>query len=270
MENIQLIGHGNLWKEIGLWIAKYIEEKNIWNKVSLHVLDKMEINKTKYRDFSSVLIQEGISQEAELVILAVKPQHLDQINLSQFKASSTLVSVLAGTYTETLRKKSVSSTILRAMPNLLVQSGKSSTGIYISWKETQETSFMKEVFSQAWSVIEYQDEELLHEHTALFGSWPGIVARLIGDFTEIAMSKNLWVSEEKLYQNILMMFWWVAEHLRQKSLLPNDFFSKVASKGWTTEAFGDMWEICHGGQLLRKSIDEAIERSKKLASSKHK
>lgn len=114
---IQIIGCGKM----GGAILEAILQTEI-DPQNIHILEyykpRQEELKTNYG------VQIGTNPDAELLILAIKPQQLENIDFSIRKKETVLLSILAGTSLATLTEKSAFSNIIRCMPNLCLMVNK--------------------------------------------------------------------------------------------------------------------------------------------------
>ena len=255
-----------MWSTLVKSIRSFIESQTKKNEVSLHILSPSKVELSQYEWLENFVVSEWIDKDAEIIILAVKSDQLKEVNLQEYATSATLVSVLAWTSVHELFEERSFETIVRLMPNLLMNLGKSTTWWFMKWEKNRETELLTKILESSWTVLKYDDERKLHAHTALFGSWPWVISRIIQDYIDIAIENDLWLSQDQIEGAVLTMFSWVTDHLLSTNTTPNQFFSDVASKWWTTEAFWNMRNELWWQKILSSSLDAATQRSMKKSN----
>lgn len=138
---------------------------------------------------------DSLVPKSDIVILAVKPQDMDNLLRSHaalFRSDQLVISIAAGLRTQRLEQilqKSVP--VVRVMPNLpvLVCAGASaySLGQYASWPHGVVTSL---IFSAVGVVVEV-DEDQMDTVTALSGTGPAYVFLLAEMMTEAGTREGL-------------------------------------------------------------------------------
>jgi pyrroline-5-carboxylate reductase len=139
-------------------------------------------------------------EKAELIVLAVKPQHLDEVS-SLFKQAirkgQTLVSVLMGTSLDALRKHFPHPTLIRLMPNtpMLYHKG------VLAFVETSSTSpEQKQLIDSLFSglgAIYWVPEDKIDAITALASSSPAYIFTLIEAMIDAAVYMGISASDGK-------------------------------------------------------------------------
>lgn len=119
---------------------------------------------------------------ASLIILAVKPQNINSVAKQILAAGprvsqdAVLLSVLAGTRTETIRNSLGLSKIVRAMPNTPCAIGLGMT-VWLSTPDVNETELngVTTLFGYMGDAVRVMDESFIDMATALTGSGPAFV-----------------------------------------------------------------------------------------------
>ncbi|UZK71002.1 pyrroline-5-carboxylate reductase [Sphingomonas sp. S1-29] len=138
-------------------------------------------------DPGSPSVPEGVTVVAEapdgplpeIVVLAVKPQLIDQALPSLRKGAAPvplLVSILAGVEVSTLAERFAADAVVRAMPNLPVAIGK---GVVALHGDSAGRAAAEALMAPLGLVEWIDDEALFDVVTALSGSGPGFTYRFI-------------------------------------------------------------------------------------------
>lgn len=179
---------------------------------------------------------QAISQ-AEVVLLAVKPQDLEQLAKEthrEFYAEQLVVSCLAGVTTQMLETYFSEIPVLRIMPNLSVIQGEGVVGLVDS--EELEPSFKKKassLFSNLGS-LHWVPESKIDAISSLTGSGPAFVSVMISSMIEagVAMGIDSELSKELVFQ----LVHGTISSLKDTGKHPDQFKLEVASPGGTTIA----------------------------------
>lgn len=132
---------------------------------------------TKSFESSDILNKEyginiWIAKDADIIILATKPQNFDEVDLTCFSQNALIVSVMAGVKISKIQLKTPSKNIVRMMPNLWLAVKKWVTGYYYPANIIDEKfEYISTLFSSLWKFIELSDEDQVNKITAL--SWSG-------------------------------------------------------------------------------------------------
>jgi pyrroline-5-carboxylate reductase len=135
-------------------------------------------------------LPEGVRQARELpegplpdmVMLGMKPQQIGEIT-DRFSARlagvPVLVSILAGVESATLARRFTAGSIVRAMPNLPVGIGKGVVGLHSDDADADTRDAVSALMAPLGLVEWMSDETLFDVVTALAGSGPGFLYRVI-------------------------------------------------------------------------------------------
>ena len=134
----------------------------------------------------------------KLVILAIKPQKLDEVapDLRRFLSAKTIVvSLLAGVEVESLRQRFPGAgAIVRAMPNLPVAVRRGVTGLYSADADAETQRSLNDLFSALGFAMWMADEAKLAAVGSVAGAGPAYVARFIDALAKAGQKRGL--SEE--------------------------------------------------------------------------
>lgn len=261
-QSIGLIGVGNM----GSAILEGLFEKKIAAPSQVTVYDKLE---EKAQEFSKkwktakAASNAGLVQNADLILLAVKPQDLAGTCAemkSDFKESKILISILAGTPLQKIQENLGSKVdMIRAMPNLGAKVGESLTAITGKSAKALETAEI--LFSGCGKTIRLEEQhfDLI---TALSGSGPAYFFYLMELMAKEARERGLSADQAKLIavQTALGSALLAAESSEDPAVLRE----RVTSKGGTTEAA--LKELVKTfPQTFKDAIQAAYHRGKELS-----
>jgi pyrroline-5-carboxylate reductase len=200
--------------------------------------------------------------DAELIILAVKPQNLAQVmqDIKSPTPKQLVISIVAGARLSSLREGLDHSVIVRAMPNMPAQIGEG----MVVWTATPETGQKQKKLAQTvlgslGREVYVSDEKYLSMATALSGSGPAyvflFVEALIDAGVHIGMPRDM--AQKLVMQTVLGS----ALTIEKTGKHPADLRNAVTSPaGTTTEG---LFELEKG--RFRSSILEAVTAAYKRA-----
>jgi len=204
----------------------------------------------------------------KLVVLAFKPQKLDEIapELRQYlSAKTTIVSLLAGAETESLRQRFPGAgAIVRAMPNLPVAVRRGVTGLYSADADTRTQQELNDLFSALGFAIWMAGEGKLAALGSVAGAGPAYVARFIAALNKAGQKRGL--SEEIASiiarETVLGTAWMAASTGEDMESVAR----RVASPKGTTEAGLAVLDREHVlDELIAITIEAAGRRGAELA-----
>lgn len=176
-------------------------------------------------------------EQAELVLLAVKPQNLKEVAYSfdnQLRSDQIIVSLLAGTPLSILRSYFSQSPIVRMMPNLALRYGEGVIGIVDSPDLSME---LKKELQNALSplgLIYWLKEDLIDSLTSLTGSGPAFVLTFIEAMIEAGITMGFQARDAQ--ELIFQMIQGTLALLQKTGKHPAELKWQIASPGGTTIA----------------------------------
>jgi pyrroline-5-carboxylate reductase len=203
----------------------------------------------------------------DVVVLGIKPQLLAELapDIARVLASgATLISILAGTTTETLSADFPDARIIRLMPNLAAAIGKSPLGVFAPHYDAQQRAETASLLSPLGAVIWIDDEAHMDAVTALAGSGPAFVYRFIDALTQGGEAAGL--PRDIAAQLALAMTEGAAILAATASETPADLAKRVTSPGGTTAA--GLAVLDSGGalnELVTDTLRAARDRGAELA-----
>ena len=204
-------------------------------------------------------------KDADLVILAVKPQELLQVmeGIKDPAPQQVILSIVAGASLDTLCRGLNHHYIIRAMPNMPVQIGEG----MIVWTTTNDVS--QEQKGMAQSVLDalgeelyVEDEKYLDMATALSGSGPAYVFLFIEVLIDAGVHIGLprSVARKLVVQTIIGS----SDAVREMGKHPAELRNIVTSPGGTTTEA--LLQLERGGfrSILLEAVTAAYSKSKHL------
>lgn len=254
MQIITFIGNGNM----ALSIAKGLQEKyNIEvvgrNKKSLDIFEKslgIKIDKYLLSDFDMT---------HKTIILCVKPANIEEVGkLLQGKAD-LLISVLAGTPLQTIKKHLKPKNIIRSMPNLAASVGQSMTTLTGDLKAKDEAiAILNSIGETLW----LSSEKEIDIATALAGSGPAYLALIAEALADGAVKQGLKREDAMVTMRGLFSGFSALIQETHPSLLKDS----VMSPGGTTAAGYGALEEGNVRAACIAAIEKAYTKAKELAS----
>jgi len=228
-------------------------------------IDRLEMFRREY-SVESVVSNVLAVQNADIVILAVKPQILDRLvqEIAQPLPSHTLViSIAAGVSMETLAAKLRPGThLVRTMPNTCVIVGAGATGFAAGLEVTDEDLKRVHTIFEAVGYVVQVEESLLDAVTALSGSGPAYVMLIIEALSDAGVRVGLprYQAQALAAQTVLGS----AKLLLETGQHPGVLKDQVTSPGGT--AIAGLHTLEEGGlrTTLINAVVAATERSKEL------
>lgn len=246
-----------------------ILNRNLTTPESVSVSDISESRRQHLKQEYAVAVTDDNRQatfSCDVVILAIKPQNLDEVltELSgHLKANQLVLSIVAGTRIDTLSQGLNHRNVVRAMPNTPAQIGE---GITV-WTTTNEVTeeqkrWAGSILGAMGKEIFVDNEQLIDMATAVSGSGPAylflFVELLIDAAVNIGLPRDM--AEELVLETVLG-----SGHLIQKSgKQPAELRRMVTSPGGTTAEA--LLQLEKGGlaDILTKAVSAAHDKAKKL------
>ncbi|HEX4879154.1 MAG TPA: pyrroline-5-carboxylate reductase [Limnobacter sp.] len=201
--------------------------------------------------------------QAEVVVLAVKPQQMEAVLRSHAAhlGQALLVSIAAGVGVEQVRTWSgqPQARVVRCMPNTPALVGQGMAGLYFTANcAAEDQAFARQVFESCGEVIQVNREEDINAVTAISGSGPGYVFFLMESLA--AAARQLGFAPEQANLLVQQTFLGAATLAKQSSDSFATLREKVTSKGGTTQAGLE--------QLHASGVHTAIEQAARAACAR--
>jgi pyrroline-5-carboxylate reductase len=205
----------------------------------------------------------------DLIVLAIKPQGFAALGapLRSVSEGALVLSILAGVEAAQLAVALPGARIARIMANLAAAHGLSPVALFAGPRVTAKDCALLTRLGEALGPTEWlNDEALLHAVTALGGSGPGFVYRLLEALAKGGAALGL---EPKAASAMALATMRGAIELAARS--GEDFATlaaRVASPGGTTRAGLDVLERNDGAdRLLAETLAAARDRSEELSGT---
>jgi pyrroline-5-carboxylate reductase len=198
----------------------------------------------------------ALAEQADLVVLAVKPNVLDAVADELTEAGTPLVSILAGTSLERLAEALPGLELVRVMPNLGAQLRQAV--LCVAFPDELPDELRRrviELLGLLGDVIEI-DEDLIDAATALMGCSPGYLALMAEVLVEEGVREGL--TEDQAIRMVARSMAATGGLLELHK--PAALKQAVASPGGMTEAGLDALEERAIRPALRAAVDASLER----------
>ncbi|WP_341236481.1 pyrroline-5-carboxylate reductase [uncultured Limnobacter sp.] len=199
----------------------------------------------------------------EVVVLAVKPQMMQQVLNSQANnlKNSLIVSIAAGVSVAQIQDWSQQhqARVVRCMPNTPALVSQGISGLYFTANCSEsDRSLARQIFSSCGEVLVLNNEDEINAVTAISGSGPGYVFFLMEALAQAA--KNLGFDDAQANLLVSQTFLGAATLAKQSDDSFATLREKVTSKGGTTFAGLE--------QLRTLGVQEAINSAAKAACAR--
>ena len=239
MKHLKLafIGGGNMATNlIGGLIFDGYEANKIWvSDPQLSILENLQ----KRFNIHTSQDNNAVAQVADVIILAVKPQYLQQA-ISSFAATvqikqPLIISIAAGVREETLQSwLQGKQAIVRCMPNLAAIAHSAATGLYANSLASEGQRSIAESILRAVGITVWLDkEDELDTVTALSGSGPAYFFYVMEALEQAALQLGMDKNTARLL--IVQTALGAARVAMENKLDLKELRSQVTSPGGTTE-----------------------------------
>lgn len=204
---------------------------------------------------------------ADMLVIGVKPQMIDDLVGaigSVISEKTILISILAGIELADLQRYFPNNVIVRMMPNLAIEFGKSPIGIFGSEMSDDQKQILDDIFAPLGMAEWGDDDEHINIVTAMAGSGPAYLYRFIDALASAAI--DLGMEEKQALRLAKMMVDGASDLASRSNDTPRELAAKVTSKGGTTAAGLNVLD--HGDaleHLIHKTVKAARDRGAELA-----
>jgi len=264
---VLIIGFGNMGKTYAnsFISSRFIkaEDINILVRYGTKIDTEFGIPDTNF----SATVSSKINQ-FDIVILAVKPQDFEVLAMMlkpYLNENQILFSVMAGVTIATIEKLLGCSKIVRSMPNIPTQIGMGMTVFSASSAvDRKELFIIQNLINTTGKSVYVENEKLIDAATAISGSGPAYVFYFMKSMIHAAVQLGFNESEAELLVNQTFMGSVAIQNTN--SLSNEEWITKVASKGGTTESALKVFEQNILEQTIVKAIQAANDRALELGS----
>ncbi len=263
---ICIIGGGN----IGLLFGKSLIQSGIVNTQNILIVEKepRQIAYIKQLEIGKVQSNYDKIENYDVIILAVKPQDAQSMFKElapHLREQQIILSFMAGIKIQTIQEKLKIHRVFRAMPNLPALLGE---GMIVYSQSVNipkiETYYIENLLSTTGKTLFVENEELIDAATAISGSGPAYVFYFLNALVEASKQMGFSQSEAELlvFQTFLGSI-----HLYQSHNLNfEEWISKVASKGGTTEAALNHFHNSKVSENIIEGTMKALKRAYELSN----
>lgn len=266
MKKVGFIGAGNMAGAL----IKGVLDARLYRPADIVASDALPTQLRRVRrryGVSGTRDNQAVVREAHTVVLAVKPQIIDQV-LAEIRPAVTkakrFISIAAGVVLKRLeRGLGGDARVIRVMPNTPALLGKSMTVVVRGTHATAADEKMALTFFRGvGDALAVQDEKLLDAVTGLSGSGPAYVylfaEALIAGGVEKGLSPA--IAERLTFQTLAG----AAAMLQETKHSPQQLREMVTSPGGTTLAGLTRLEKGKFSQTVGAAVDAATRRSREL------
>jgi pyrroline-5-carboxylate reductase len=201
----------------------------------------------------------------DLLVLAIKPQMLDAMPRIG-NGDTLLLSILAGVEEATLANRFDVRAVIRAMPNLPVSLGRGVVALHSADADAEDRALAEALMAPLGLVEWIAHEKLFDAVTALSGSGPGFVYRIIEAFAEAGTALGLPADQAQRFA--IAMVEGAAALAAASDETPATLADRVASPKGTTRAGLDVLDKDEAlKRLLSETLNAAANRSAELAEA---
>jgi len=258
---IGIIGAGNMGKAIA---------QGMGQRVLISDTDPRRLRSARNRRCVAVRDNISLTKRSEVVILAVKPQHILKVlkEIRPYVKDRLIISIAAGVETRRIEKILGKARVVRAMPNMPLMAGKGISAVAAGrFGRKKDLAVAQRIFSKRGEVVRVK-ENLMDAVTAVSGSGPAYYF-LFTDLLEKAaracgLKKGL---AEKLALATFMGA--AASAAGDANTSMHVLVKKVASKGGTTEAALKIFKQKGLERIVKQAAQAALKRSRCLKNALH-
>lgn len=263
--NLLFIGAGKMASAIvsGILNENLFPHDNIW---ACDINPEAREEFSRRTTLSCAKSAESLAGKADVLLLAIKPQGLEQLlaSLPPRKPEALVLSICAGLSIARLRQGFATGRIVRVMPNTPLMVGMGAS-CYALGSESDESAaaLTEKIFAtlgKTWRV----SEELLDAVTAISGSGPAYMFEFI-EALRLAGIK-LGLPAELALQLAVQTMRGSVEMLQQGLGTPEELRQAVTSPGGTTAAALKVMQEADFRGLVERLTQAACTRSKELGA----
>lgn len=265
-KNILLIGAGKMGSAL---IASW--DRGGWPLGSINVVENndVQVKALAAKGVLCVSSLDAIAQEPDCVLLAVKPQSMDEILpglAKRFGTAPLYLSIAAGkTISYFERHLSENAAVIRAMPNTPALIGEGITALVANGSTSNTQNELAEaLLAGAGQTVWLESEAQMDAVTALSGSGPAYVFLFMDAL--IAAGVNLGLSKETATQLAVQTVKGSAKLAQKSDDSLEQLRKNVTSPGGTTEAaLRVLMKDDALVKLVKDAATAAVKRAKELA-----
>ena len=249
---LTLIGNGIMAQSLAKGLIKNHEVEIIGRDI-----DKLRNIKEKMPQITIKALDDQEDITGKNVIFCVKPYALQSVSARLYGTANILLSILAGTKLETLKKQINAKHYIRTMPNIAASVQNSMTTIT---GDNEAKNLAVEIFNSIGQAVWVNTEAQLDIATAIAGSGPAYLALVAEALADGAVKAGL---ERHLSMQLVQgLFSGTASMLRHTH--PAIIKDSVMSPGGTTAAGYAQLEENGVRNAMIKAVEEAYNKAQEL------
>ncbi|WP_066219180.1 pyrroline-5-carboxylate reductase [Formosa haliotis] len=264
-----VIGAGNM----GLTYAEAMSKSKLLKKRNIMILDnsdeKLE-SLEKISHFDVFKNPKDCVPQADLIFLAVKPYHADELFAKMaplVTKGQIVISLMAGVTISHIQTALDLAKVVRTMPNLPAKVGKGLTSYTASDEVTRiELLTIENLLNTTGKSIKVSSENYIDASTGISGSGPAYVFYFMQSMLEAALQMGFSEKNSKIL--VSQTFTGAIDLFNQEDLSPNTWMERVASKGGTTRAALDSMDDNNVNELIKEAAFAAFNRAIELGADK--
>ncbi|MCG3150409.1 MAG: Pyrroline-5-carboxylate reductase [Verrucomicrobiae bacterium] len=265
-KTLAFIGAGNMAEALirGLLVNKVLPGQQI---IATDVrADRLEFLAKSYSIRTSQ-DNAAASREADIIILAVKPQHMSLALASlAIQPTALIISIAAGITTARIEKELAGTArVIRVMPNTPALVGAGAAALALGARATPADLEIAEGILNAVGTTVRVEEKLLDAVTALSGSGPAYVFLVAEALIKAGIEQGL--PADIARKLAIHTIFGAAVLLAESTDEPAELRRKVTSPGGTTAAALKVFEDRHLTAIFAAALDAAARRSRELSAA---
>jgi len=269
MKKLGFIGGGNMAEAL----ARGLIERKIFKPAELIVSDIDVGRRRKLARTLKVAATDDnleVIREARAVVLAVKPQQIDEVLGSIAAADGVqlkdklVISIAAGiTIARLSGALGAKARVIRVMPNAPAMVGRGMAALVRSKGASKaDETFALKIFLAVGDAVALKDESLLDPVTALSGSGPAYVYLFVKALADAAANEG--IPRALALRMALKTVEGAEYNMRTSKLAPDELIRVVASRGGTTEAALRRFAAAGFSDIVAAAVHAAADRSREL------
>ncbi len=281
MKKLGFIGGGNMAEAL----ARGLLQKKVFAPADLIASDVDSGRRRKLARQLKIKTTDSnleVLREARVLLLAVKPQTIDEVlaelaaamnppapstdgakRASGIKPADRLFISIAAGITLGRLTAALGKRVIRVMPNAPAMVGQGMAAMVSApGAGKADQAFALRIFRAVGDAVALSEEGLLDAVTALSGSGPAYVYLFVKALADAAVSEGL--PPELAVRMALKTIRGAEENMRQSDLSPAELIRIVASPGGTTEAALRKFAETGFSDIVAHAIHAAAERSREL------
>lgn len=250
---ITIIGNGIMAQSLALGLARTYEIQMIGRDIK-----KLQLIKEKLPNIEIKQLEDKEDISGKNILFCVKPFALESISARLVGEANSLISILAGTTLDFLRKNIKAKSYIRAMPNIAASVHQSMTTLV---GDLDEKKLANEIFSKIGQTVWLNTEYQLDIATAVAGSGPAFLALIAEALADAAVKEGI----ERHIANHLVQGLFLGTSLLLKESKPSFIKDSVMSPGGTTAAGYAALEEYGVRNAMIKAIESSYGKAKELS-----